>query len=117
MKNVEFKIKCLSDAAGKNIRSLGNYKPYEKYKNRNHALMRTAFNKLVNGEIDAIIFDNGVHFDCIHRSTRDGILVQHSYGFYRDGVFYAEFHDNINSYEELNQKGYRSGTWNAVKVA
>ncbi len=114
---MEFKIKDMSDAACKNIRSIGKYKPYKKYKNRNHALMRTAYNKLVAGEIDAIVFDNGKHFNCITRSTRDGVLVQHSYGFYRDGEFFADFHDNINSYEELYKKGYRTGTWNTVKVA
>ena len=114
---MDFKIKNLSDAAAKNIRSIGKYKNYDKYKKRNHILMEDVYNTLIFNEIDYIVHDDGKFFHCIHRSNRDDVLVQHSHGVYKNGELLATYHDNINSFDDLKNKGYTSGIWSAVKVA
>ena len=110
-------MKNLHDAACRNIRSLGKYKPYEKYSDRNDLIMRKLFNDLVDGKIDTINHVDDTFFKCYHRSTREGHLVQLSAGFYRNGELIPDYHVNIDSFEDLLREGYPSGIWEIRKVS
>ena len=112
------RLKNLADAAGRNIRSLGKYEPYEKYSDRNDAIMRRLLDELIRGDIDYINHVDDVYFKCIHRSTRDGIAVQMSVGYYnKKGELIPCSHANINNFKDLRDEGYPSGIWEAVKIA
>ena len=112
---MEFKIRNLSDASVKNIRSIGKYKKWEKYHNRNLILMKNAYNKLVTGEVDWVYLVSDEKFACLHRSVRDGVLVQFSHGWIRNGKLIPTYHDDINSFEDLQNEGFSSGIWQAQK--
>lgn len=114
---MEFKIRNLHDASCKNIRSLGRYKKWDKYYTRNQILMETAYNKLVNEEIDYIVLDDEKQFAVLHRSPRDGVVVQFSHGWIKNGKLIPTYHEDINSFNELSKEGFSSGIWRAEKNA
>ena len=111
------RFKNLHDAACRNIRSIGKYKPYEKFSERNDLIMKRFYNDLVDGKIDAINHVDDTYFKCYHRSTRPGHLVQLSVGFYKNGELYPTYHVNIDSFEDLLREGYPQGLWETKKYA
>ncbi len=113
---MEVRLKNLRDAAGKDLHSIGKYKPYRKFSKRNHLIMERLFNDLVDGKVDYISHKSESSFKCICRSTR-GYKAQLSVGFYRDGVLIPEYHINLDSYADLRYEGYPDGIWEYGKVA
>lgn len=114
---MEVRIKNLHDAACRNIRSIGKYKPYEKFSDRNDMVMKRLLNELIEGNIDSITLKDDKAFHCLHRSPRAGVLVQLSVGWWKDGNIDPSYHVNINSFEDLRKEGYPSGVWETRKVA
>ena len=111
------RFKNLHDAACRNIRSIGRYKPYEKYSERNDLLMKRFYNELVHGKIDAINYIDEVYYKCYHRSTREGVLVQLSIGYWNEGNLIPQCHVDIRNFNELLDEGYPSGYWEVVKAS
>ncbi len=114
---MEYRLKNLHDAACRNIRSIGKYKPYEKFSDRNDLIMKRLLNELIEGKIDTITLKDNEEFKCLHRSPREGVLVQLSVGWWRNGALSPSYHVNINSFDDLAKEGYPSGIWETRKVA
>lgn len=108
------RLKNLHDAACRNIRSLGKFSDYEKYSDRNDAIMTRLFNELVEKKIDGIRYVDDTYFKYYHRSTREGVLVQYSEGFYKKGKLYPCCHANLNSPKDLLKEGYPTGWWETI---
>ena len=114
---MEFKIKNLHDAACRNIRSMGKYKNFDKFHDRNQIKMKTAYVMLLSGRVDYIYLVSDNRLDCLHRSPREGVDIQFSHGWVKDGKVIPTYHDDLNSFEELSKEGFPSGIWRAVKNA
>lgn len=114
---MKIRFKNLQDAACRNIRSLGNYPDYEKYSERNDLLMKRLYEDLISRKIDAINYLDDTYFKCYHRSTREGVLVQLSIGYWSNGELIPCCHINICCFEDLLKEGYPSGIWETEKVA
>lgn len=108
---MEVRIKNLHDAAVRNLRSMGRYQKFEEYNDKNHAIMNRLFNDLCEGKISYIHLKNDTMFRCYHRSTRDGVKVQLSCGFYKDGELIPTNHVNINSFYDFTKEGFSSGIY------
>lgn len=111
---MEVRIKNLHDAACRNLRSMGKYKKFDEFNDKNHAIMGRLFNDLCDGKINYFYLKDDVMFRCYHRSTRDGVKIQLSCGFYRDGKLLPTNHVNINSFDDLRKEGYTSGIYEAA---
>lgn len=114
---MEVRLKNLHDAACRNIRSIGKYKPYEKYNDRNNSIMKRLLLELIEGKIDSVTLKDSEKFECLHRSSREGVLVQLSVGWWRNGKLSPSYHVNINSFEDLSREGYPTGIWEISKMA
>jgi hypothetical protein len=112
---MEVRLKNLHDAACRNIRCIGKYKPYEKYSDRNDLIMKRLLNELIAGEIDIISLKDSERFECLTRSPREGVLVQLSVGWWKDGNVDPSYHVNINSFEDLSREGFPSGIWEIIR--
>ncbi len=113
---MEIRLKNLHDAACRNIRSIGKYKPFDKFHDRNNIIMETLFNQLIDGNIDFIALKDDTYFKCIHRSTR-GYKAQFSIGYYDNGKLIPQSHTNLNTFEDLRSEGFPSGIWEYGKAA
>ena len=114
---MEIRLKNLHDAACRNIRSIGKYKPYEKVSERNDLIMKRLLDELIEGKIDTVTLKDDEIFQCLHRSPRDGVLIQLSVGRWKDGNVDPSYHVNINSIKDLYDEGYPTGIWEIRKVA
>ena len=114
---MEYRLKNLHDAACRNIRSIGKYKPYEKHSERNNIIMKKLLDELISGKVDSIVLKDEQTFQCLHRSPRDGVLVQLSVGRWKNGNVDPSYHVNINSFDDLRREGFPSGIWETRKVA
>ncbi len=111
---MKVRFKNLHDASVRNIRSLGKFPDYEKYSERNDLIMKRMYEDIVSGKLNYIGYRSDTHFECLHRSTRDGHVLQLSVGFYRNGKLYPDYHVNIDSFSDLLREGYPSGVWEAA---
>ncbi len=111
------RLKNLHDAACRNIRSIGKYKPYEKFSDRNNLIMERFLKELIDGHIDVITLKDDEQFYAIHRSPREGVLAQLSVGRWKDGNVDPSYHVNINSFKDLRSEGYPTGIWEIRKAA
>ena len=101
----------------------GDWTESEAIDKKNEEVLRTMYEKLVNGEIK--IFWNKYRSqgrkDCPdvwesatvwHRSTRPGVLIQESHMWFKNGELIPCSHHNINSFEDLmKEHGYTYGVW------
>ncbi len=110
------RIKDLQKAAEKDLRT-GNYKPYERDMKKNELKMKSMYDHLVAGKIDMFMSSGDKSVVCCHRSTREGVLVQYSYGRIINGVFSPSGHVNIRSFKDLLDEDYPSGIWETIKVS
>ncbi len=108
---MEYRLKGLSDAACKNIRAIGKYKPYERNSDRNDCIMQLLLKKLTKKEINSIRLKDDEKFIFIHRSTRPGIMIQYSVGWIKKGIVEPSYHVNVNSFSDLKREGYPTGVW------
>lgn len=111
---MKIRFKDLGDASVRCLLSEDKYPKYEKYLERNNLLMKRMYTDILSGKLNYIGFRNETHFECLHRSTREGHLLQLSVGFYRNGKLYPDYHVNIDSFEELEREGFYSGVWEAA---
>ena len=114
---MELRLKNLHDAACRNIRCIGKYKPYEKYHDRNNLIMERLLSELISGRIDYVNLKDDEQFYCLHRSPREGVAAQLSVGWWKNGNVDPSYHVNINSFDDLYREGYPSGVWVTGKVA
>ena len=114
---MEVRLKNLHDAACRNIRSIGKYKPYEKFSDRNDLIMKRLLSELIDGKCDYVTLKDSERFICLHRSPREGVLVQLSVGWWKDGNVDPSYHTNINSFDDLRREGFPEGVYRTGKAA
>ena len=111
---MKIRIKELSRAAGKYIRSIGKYKNYEKYQHRNEAMITLLFRKTADGEIKGFYLDDDRDFRAYHRSTKEPGKIQYSYGFYRNGELIPCGDIQMATAKDLLREGYSSGIYREI---
>lgn len=111
------KVKDLHSAACKNIRSMANYKPYEKESTRNDIKMKYLFEALQNHEIDAVKLESETSFKVYHRSPKKPGCIQLSVGFYKNGELYPTYDSQYETFRDMLKDGYESGIYTTFKNA
>ncbi len=117
MESTMFRLKDLSRAAEKDLRSGGKYKKNEKFSDRNEAILKKFYTELIEGKIDFVKHQSKETFTCLHRSTRKDISVQLSFGKYEGGVLVPSGHVNIRTFKDLTRENYPTGWWEMGKIA
>lgn len=73
--------------------------------------MNTLIRGISEGKICYLVYDNGDdRFICYHKSTREGVDIQCSFGRYENGKIIPSGHENINDVNDL-RISYPSGYW------
>ena len=97
------RLKNLHDASVRNIRSLGRYDKYDKFSDRNDAIMKRLFDELMNGKIKVVAFKDPAKkdFKCYHKSVKERGCVQLSSGFYKNGELYPTYDIQMPDFEKM----------------
>ncbi len=107
------RLKNLHDAACRNIRSLGKYEDYDKFSERNDAIMKRLFAELMDGKVKIVAFNDPDKkvFKCYHKSVKESGCVQLSSGFYKNGEFYPTYDIQMPDFEKMKDEGWPTGVW------
>lgn len=79
----------------------GDFTEADNIHQHNNDILTGLYNKLISGEISTFYQRTKDHLIIAHLSTREGVQVQVSHNWIKDGQIIPCSHDNINSPEEL----------------
>ncbi len=102
-------LKSAQRAAIKALKT-GDFSEADQIDEYNEGVLLNLFKMLINGQIRAFYTRSKKSMTVWHKSTRDGVLVQESHLWIKDGELIPTYHADINSFKELlTEHGYTLG--------